>query len=136
MHSMYTITQKFTFCYGHRLMGHPGKCRHVHGHTSVAEVLFRFEVLQDSGMAMDFLEIKSLLGAWIDAELDHKLLLFNDDPLCRVLEKEGEPFRKLPFHPTAENIARVIFDAAIQMNLPVSQVTIWESDRSAAAYCA
>lgn len=129
---MYTITQKFSFCYGHRLMGHPGKCRHVHGHTATAEVLLQFSALQDNGMAMDFFEIKSRLGVWIDAELDHRLLLHERDPLCAVLEAEGELFHKVPFHPTAENIAQAIYDAAKKMGLPVRSVTLWESDKSAA----
>lgn len=129
---MYTITQKFSFCYGHRLMGHSGKCRHVHGHTATAEVLLQFNALQDNGMAMDFFEIKSRLGVWIDTELDHKLLLHEKDPLCAVLEKEGELFHKVPFHPTAENIAQAIFDAAQKLGLPASNVTLWESDKSAA----
>jgi 6-pyruvoyltetrahydropterin/6-carboxytetrahydropterin synthase len=133
---MFTITQKFSFCYGHRLLGHSGKCRRLHGHTAVAEVLLRFSALQDTGMAMDFFEIKAGLGAWIDAELDHQLLLHESDPICGVLEKEGEVFRKMPFHPTAENIAKAIFEAARRMELPVSAVTLWESDKSAATYSA
>jgi 6-pyruvoyltetrahydropterin/6-carboxytetrahydropterin synthase len=128
----YTITQKFSFCYGHRLIGHPGKCRHVHGHTATVEVQFHFEALQDNGMAMDFFEIKAQLGAWINSELDHKLLLYEKDPLCKVFEKEGEQFRKLSYHPTAENLAQAVYDAAKKMNLPVIQAALWESDKSAA----
>lgn len=133
---MYTITQKFSFCYGHRLLGHPGKCKRLHGHTATAEVLFQFEGLQPSGMAMDFFEIKASLGTWIDSELDHQLLLHEKDPICDALEKEGEVFHKVSFHPTAENIAKAIFEAAHRMKLPVSAVTLWESDKSAATYFA
>lgn len=131
---MYTLTQKFTFCFGHRLLGHPGKCRRAHGHTATAEIVLHFDALQDNGMTLDFFEIKSRLGKWIDAELDHQMLLFEGDPLCAALEKQGEPFRKVPFHPTAENIAKAIFDAAYHMALPVHSVTLWESETSAATY--
>lgn len=133
---MYTITQKFSFCYGHRLLGHPGKCKRLHGHTATAEVQFYFAELQPSGMAMDFFEIKSKLGLWIDTELDHQLLLHEKDPVCEALDKEGEVYQKVPFHPTAENIAQAIYDAAKKMDLPVSAVTLWESDKSAATYFA
>lgn len=133
---MFTITQKFSFCYGHRLLGHSGKCRRLHGHTAIAEVLLHFNKLQVSGMAMDFFEIKAGLGAWIDTELDHQLLLHEKDPICDALEEEGEVFRKVPFHPTAENIAKAIFEAAKNLKLPVSAVTLWESDKSAATYSA
>lgn len=115
-------------------MGHAGKCRRVHGHTATAEVILEFEALQPNGMAVDFLEIKSQLGIWIDSEFDHKLLLHETDPLCSVLETSGETFRKTPFHPTAESIAQAIFDAAHHMGFPVSAVTLWESDKSAATY--
>lgn len=133
---MYTITQKFSFCYGHRLLGHPGKCKRLHGHTATAEVQFYFEGLQPSGMAMDFFEIKSKLGLWIDTELDHQLLLHEKDPVCEALDHEGEVYQKVPFHPTAENIAQAIYDAAKKLELPVSAVTLWESDKSAATYFA
>ncbi len=132
--AMFTLIQKFSFCYGHRLLGHPGKCKHLHGHTATAEVVLQFDTLQDTGMAMDFFEIKAGLGAWIDSELDHQLLLYDKDPICNALEKGGEVIRKIPFHPTAENIAKVIFEAAHRMKFPVSQVTVWESDKSAATF--
>lgn len=131
---MHTLTQKFSFCFGHRLMRHAGKCRNLHGHSATAEITLVFSALQDTGMTIDFFEIKSRLGAWIDAELDHKLLLFEDDPLCATLTQNGEVFRKVPFHPTAENISRAIFDAARTMELPVKSVTLWESEKSAATY--
>lgn len=131
---MYTLTQRFTFCYGHRLLGHPGKCRRLHGHTATAEIVLQFDRLQDNGMALDFFEIKSRMGKWIDAELDHQMLLFDGDPLCAILEKQGEGFRRLSFHPTAENIAKAIFDAAQHMALPVHGITLWESETSAATY--
>lgn len=131
---MYTITQKFSFCYGHRLLGHPGKCRNLHGHTALAEVVLEYSALQDNGMAVDFFEIKAKLGAWIDRELDHQMLLAEQDPLCSVLSTAKERHHTLPCHPTAENIAQLIFNAARELQLPVVSVTLWESDRSAATY--
>ena len=35
---MFSVTREITFCYGHRLMGHGGKCRHLHGHTGRAVI--------------------------------------------------------------------------------------------------
>lgn len=131
---MYTLTQKWSFCFGHRLLKHAGKCRNLHGHTATVEIELQFDALQESGMAMDFLEIKSRLGSWIDSELDHQLLLYEGDPLCASLTQSGESFRPVPFHPTAEGIAQAIFDAARTMDLPVRKVTLWESDKSAATY--
>ncbi|PIR20707.1 MAG: 6-pyruvoyl tetrahydrobiopterin synthase [Deltaproteobacteria bacterium CG11_big_fil_rev_8_21_14_0_20_47_16] len=131
---MYQLTQKFQFCYGHRLQHHPGKCRNLHGHTATAEIELHYDTLQSSGMAIDFFEIKSKIGEWIDRELDHQMLLFNKDPICIELDRAKEPHHPLPCHPTAENIARLIFEAAHAMKLPIASVTLWESDRSAATY--
>lgn len=131
---MYTLTQKFQFCYGHRLQLHSGKCRNLHGHSATAEVALCYDKLQPSGMAIDFFEIKSKIGEWIDRELDHQMLLFGEDPICAELDRCKEPYRKLVAHPTAENIAHLIFNAAEEMGLPVISVTLWESEKSAATY--
>lgn len=131
---MYIIHQRFQFCYGHRLLHHAGKCKRLHGHSATAEIQLDYSELQKSGMAIDFFEVKSTLGTWIDAELDHRMLLAAEDPLCAELDRLGEPYRKLDMHPTAENIARLIYDKAHALNLPVTAVTVWESDKSAATY--
>lgn len=36
---MYRVIREFRFCYGHRLMGHAGKCRHLHGHNGKAVIM-------------------------------------------------------------------------------------------------
>jgi 6-pyruvoyltetrahydropterin/6-carboxytetrahydropterin synthase len=38
-------------------------------------------------------------------------------------------------NPTAENIARAIFDAAGEQGIPVKGVTFWESPTACATYC-
>ncbi|MES9926921.1 MAG: 6-carboxytetrahydropterin synthase, partial [Candidatus Thiodiazotropha sp. 6PDIVS] len=35
---MYTVTKEIHFCYGHRLLNHKGKCRHLHGHNATAVI--------------------------------------------------------------------------------------------------
>ena len=46
----------------------------------------------------------------------------------------GEPFVELDVNPTAENIAKLIFDRAAEHGLPVIEVTLWETENSFAAY--
>ena len=41
----------------------------------------------------------------------------------------------LETNPTAENIARLIYDTAKAKKLPVSSVTLWETPNSFATYC-
>src|SRR5262245_17892402 len=36
--SMYLVTKRIDFCYGHRLLDYGGICKHPHGHNAVVEV--------------------------------------------------------------------------------------------------
>ena len=55
---MPTITKKLEFDYGHRVLGHEGKCRHLHGHRGVAEVTVYAPSLDNLGRVVDFGAIK------------------------------------------------------------------------------
>lgn len=131
---MFRVTKEIHFCYGHRLIGYAGKCRHLHGHNGRAVVTLEAAELDRLGMVVDFSEMKRVLGRWIDDALDHRMLLHRDDPVVPELERQGEPLVLLDVNPTAENIARLIFDRAAAAGLPVAEVTLWETDSSFAAY--
>jgi 6-pyruvoyltetrahydropterin/6-carboxytetrahydropterin synthase len=131
---MYTVTREIRFCYGHRLPGHAGKCRHLHGHNGRAVVTLAADRLDDQGMVVDFGDIKRLLGAWIDQHLDHRMLLHRDDPFVEVLRSQGEPVFIMDCPPTAENIARLLYEKARGAGLPVLEVLFWETDDCHAAY--
>lgn len=131
---MFAVTKEIHFCYGHRLLGHGGKCRHLHGHNGKAVVTLESAELDRLGMVVDFGDIKRTLGAWIDDTLDHRMLLHRDDPVVPELERQGEPLVLLDVNPTAENIARVIFDRAAAAGLPVVEVVLWETANSYATY--
>ncbi|MBI5622925.1 MAG: 6-carboxytetrahydropterin synthase [Elusimicrobia bacterium] len=130
----YTVTKRIHFCYGHRLLDYAGKCRHLHGHNAAAELSFSRRFLDRRGMALDFADIKETVQAWVDAELDHRLLLNRRDPLARLLRGAGEPVVTLPGNPTAENIAKLLFDFAAGRKLPVVRVRLWENPDSCAEY--
>ena len=131
---MFAVTKEIHFCYGHRLLGYAGKCRHLHGHNGKAVVTLEAPDLDRLGMVVDFGEMKRVLGKWIDDTLDHRMLLHRDDPVVPELERQGEPLVLLDVNPTAENIARVIFDHAAAAGLPVVEVTLWETANSFATY--
>lgn len=131
---MFEVTREIRFCYGHRLLHHQGKCRHLHGHNARAVVTFAAAELDRLGMVVDFAEIKALLGAWINEQLDHRLLLHSDDPLVPVLRQHQEPVFVMAVNPTAENIAKLIFDRAVAMGLPVVRMALWEADDCQASY--
>lgn len=131
---MYTVTRLIHFCYGHRLLNYEGKCRYLHGHNGQVEIELGSEQLDARGMVRDFEEIKQTIQTWIDRELDHKMLLNRKDPVVPVLQKMGEPLSLMDENPTAEAIARLIFDYAAAQGLPVTEVRMWETDRSVASY--
>ena len=133
---MYSVTKRIEFCYGHRLMEYDGVCRHPHGHNAVVEIDIRADSLDGRNMVADFNDIKRIVKGWIDRELDHKMILRNDDPLAEVLRTMGEPMYLLESNPTAERIARLIFDKSHEHGLPVSRVTVWETPTSWATYTA
>lgn len=90
---------------GHRVCGHENKCAHLHGHN------YRFHFIiagvKDSvGRVLDFSVIKSRLCMWLENNWDHKFLVWENDPWANDLQKlDHHGLVKLPFNPTAENMA-------------------------------
>lgn len=130
---MYTAAKVISFCYGHRLVGHGGACRHLHGHNARVEVICRGE-LDALGMVVDFAEIRRVLQTWIDAQWDHRMILASDDPMAAVLREQGEPVFLLDGPPTAERLAAHLFEVAREAGLPVAGIRLWETDTSVATY--
>ena len=133
---MYSVTKRIDFCYGHRLLDYDGVCRHPHGHNGIAEIELETAALDTRNMVADFNDIKRVVETWIDRELDHKMILRRDDPLVASLQALGEPIFIVDSNPTAERIARLIFDVSREQGLPVVRVTLWETPTSWATYTA
>ncbi len=131
---MYRVSREILFCYGHRLLNYEGKCRHLHGHNGRAVIVLQAEVLDERGMLVDFGEIKKHVQLWIDETLDHNMLLNRHDPLLPLLVERGERVFVMEVNPTAENIARLIYDQARGAGLPVLEVTLWETENCFATY--
>jgi 6-pyruvoyltetrahydropterin/6-carboxytetrahydropterin synthase len=134
MKSMFRISQSIDFCYGHRLLGYDGKCRFLHGHNGRAELTLEGAEVNDQGMVVDFAEIKRSIRTWIEDELDHRTILSEDDPLLATLQEHDEPIVVIKGNPTAENIARLIYEKASSEGFPVTQVALWETPKSCAIY--
>ena len=131
---MYRVTREIEFCYGHRLLNYDGKCRHLHGHNGRAVITLQGPGLDRCGMLVDFGEIKQKVQEWIDENLDHNLLLCREDPLLPVLLAHNERVFVMDDNPTAENIARLIFERARESGLPVVEVVLWETEHCCSAY--
>jgi len=120
---MYEIMVEGSFSAAHNLRGYRRKCEKLHGHNWKVRVGIRGGKLDNTGMVIDFRELRSHLERIME-KLDHKYL--NEISHFRVT------------NPTSENIARFIYNE-LKSRLKrsryiVSKVTVWESDTSSAAY--
>jgi 6-pyruvoyltetrahydropterin/6-carboxytetrahydropterin synthase len=131
---VYHASCQIDFCYGHRLLEYAGKCRHLHGHNGRLVITVAAQQLDPLGMVLDFGEIKRAVSGWIDEHLDHRMILHERDPVVPMLREMSEPLFLIPRNPTAENIARLIHDVAVDQGFPVIRVQLWETPRCCATY--
>ena len=120
---MFVLKIVTDFASAHSLRDYPGDCARLHGHNWQVEVSVCSQVLDDSGIAIDFREIKKQTKLVVK-RLDHQYL------------NEIKPFDVL--NPTAENIAKYFFDEIALLitnkDVKVKAVMIWETPRSAVTY--
>lgn len=131
---MFRVTREIDFCYGHRLLNYDGKCRYLHGHNGRAVIAIEAESLDLRGMVLDFSDIKRVVSVWIDETLDHRMLLHRDDPAVPYLRSLEEPLMLLDVNPTAESIAKLIFDFTASQSFPIVEVNLWETPHCFATY--
>jgi 6-pyruvoyltetrahydropterin/6-carboxytetrahydropterin synthase len=131
---MFRVSREIDFCYGHRLLNYDGKCKYLHGHNGRAIITIESAALDERGMVLDFSDIKNVVSTWIDEKLDHRMLLHNTDPAVPVLQKMGEPLFLMDENPTAENIARLIFDFTASRGFPIVECQLWETPKCFATY--
>jgi 6-pyruvoyltetrahydropterin/6-carboxytetrahydropterin synthase len=131
---MFRVTREIDFCYGHRLLNYDGKCKYLHGHNGRAVIDIEAPKLDARGMVFDFSDIKKVVSRWIDENLDHRMILHRDDPARAMLEQLGEPMYLIDTNPTAENIAKLIFDYTKAQGFPIVECRLWETPRCFATY--
>lgn len=131
---MFRVSRQIDFCYGHRLLNYDGKCKYLHGHNGRAIITIEAEKLDARGMVLDFTDIKQVVSRWIDQHLDHRMLLHRDDPIAPLLEEHGEPLYLMDANPTAENIARLIYEVTANAGFPIVESLLWETPNCFATY--
>lgn len=131
---MSPVTHQVDFCYGHRLLHYSGKCRYLHGHNGRAVLVLSPAADPQQGGVQELRGRCGRLDAWILDQLDHRMILNAADPAVDILRRLGDPVYLLPHNPTAENIARLVYEQARQYDLPVIEVRLWETPRSYATY--
>ena len=131
---MYIITKVIYFCYGHRLLNHPGKCRNLHGHSVKASISIKQASLNEQAMVCDFADVKDCVNGFINEVLDHNFLLQKDDPIIPALIAQNERFLAIDEHPTAEVLSKMIYDYVKQQGFNIDQVVLWETASASACY--
>ena len=111
------------FSAAHNLRNFRGKCENLHGHNWKVEVVLRGRELDDSGVLVDFKEVKDATREVLN-EVDHHYL--NDLPFFRE------------HNPSSENIARYLFECLAQrLNNAtrwLCRVSAWESADACATF--
>ena len=104
------LTTRFTFDAAHRILGHPGKCAYLHGHTYHLEVTVTAERLDPLGMVIDFDDFRALVRKAVLDRWDHATLLSGEDPLVPAIStvQAEAPDKVVSFrnNPTAEVLTR------------------------------
>ena len=131
---MFRVTREINFCYGHRLLDYDGKCKYLHGHNGRAVITIESATLDQRGMVRDFSDVKAVVQGWIDENLDHRMILSRNDPAVPALQQLCEPLYLIDVNPTAENIAKIIFDVALRHGFPVVETRLWETPHCYATY--
>ena len=115
------LSAEFTFDAAHRILGHPGKCAYLHGHTYHLEVTVSAERLDRLGMVIDFDDLRALVKKAVLDRWDHATLLWSEDPLVPAIERiqaeAPEKVVRLSGNPTAEILTREAWQA-IHLSLP------------------
>ncbi len=120
---IYEIVIEAGFSASHQLTGYQGEIETLHGHNFRVEASLVNDGLDEIGVVMDFLELEAELKE-ILSPFDHRHL------------NEVAPFDEL--NPSAENIARLIFEKLVEKLSPrvlqVHRVRVWETPMFSASY--
>jgi len=106
----------------HQLRNYDGPCARIHGHNWKIKAEVRSAKLDDTGIAIDFMDIEKLLWQVI-GRYDHRN--FNDIA----------PFDRI--NPTAENIAHFVYDEMKKLlpeGVTMQNVQLWETENYRVSY--
>ena len=122
---MFEVAVEQDFASAHALRNYKGRCENIHGHNWKVRVTIEGERLDETGLLVDFIDVKNLMGQILD-RIDHQFL--NEIPPFDVV------------NPSAENIAEYFWQKMSEglVNTPVpvkvTAVKIWETDIQSATY--
>lgn len=110
------ITTRLEFDAGHRIPCHKSQCRNLHGHRYALEITLSGDIitqdnLSESGMVMDFSDVKRIARESVVDVWDHAFLVFKDDLEVLIFLNTMQNHKTVVFPtvPTAENMAAEAF---------------------------
>jgi 6-pyruvoyltetrahydropterin/6-carboxytetrahydropterin synthase len=138
---MLTITRKLEFDAGHRIPDHKSQCRNLHGHRYVLHITLVGQVVEqegqsDSGMIMDFSDVKSLAKQHLVDVWDHAFLVYEKDEAVKQFLESLPDHKTVVLNriPTVENLARIAFDIlkgvyhdCYGRHLRLAKITLYET---------
>ena len=110
------VKATFDFEAAHRLPHHPGKCRDLHGHSYRLVVTVDRPVAVDSGIAIDFSDLKKVVRHEVVDRLDHTYVNDRID------------------NPTAEVMVVWIWNALRDPLPGLVEIELWETRNCAVVY--
>ena len=145
------ITKEIGFDMGHRVPNHKSKCSNVHWHRYTAFITLEWnivdEIWSNEWMVIDFWDIKTISKNFIDTYLDHGYMYYEKDQIGKMIseQKNGrwEKMKtiKVSFIPTAENIAKWLFEKleplfidTYKTDLRLKQIKLYETPTSYVIY--
>ncbi len=110
----YIVRVRKEFQAAHFLTDYHGKPEPLHGHTWEVELFIRADKLDKGGMGFDFIEIQNFLN-----EILPDYTCLNDI---------------FDFSPSAENVAKWIYDKVKEKYPTLEKVVVWETKYGGAEY--
>ena len=129
-----TITKIFSFEAAHALTGYNGPCKNIHGHSYKLWVTISGEVDTNTGMILDFNDLKRIVYDTIISRFDHSLILYGEDKMVKAQAGViAENLVVLPFNPSSENLITYfseLLKKALPQHINLHGLKLYETDSS------
>lgn len=132
------VSKEFKFSASHVLPKHPSLCSNLHGHNWTLFVFVRGPIDPETGMVIDYADIKNAvepiireldhthLGAWQTDKVEIELPNYDNQTLHKRNWLEGDGSDR--FNPTSENLLVAIAKRLVQKGFVFSRLQLKETD--------
>ena len=142
---LFGVTKRFQFHAAHSLYNPKfseewnirtyGKCLNLHGHGFLLEVTVEGEVNKDTGMVMNFNDVKSIVDKYVISKLDHSFIA--TDGIFKVRYEKGifivtEKVADFGLMPTCENLIQWIRDKLLPHLKELKHLKLFETSDNCA----